>query len=92
MEYEVQDLGVDHEQYFPGVGVAFTKWDAVYSGIGDTLREAIEDALECAATNDVDTTFIDGEAGFDAADLDAPLPDDAGDEAHHYAAVFVLEE
>jgi hypothetical protein len=40
--------GIDHEQYFPGCGVALTKYDAAVTGCGNDWREALEDALECA--------------------------------------------
>ena len=37
--------GYDNPQYFPGCGIANTEYDAVYTGLGDTLRLAIDDAL-----------------------------------------------
>lgn len=43
--------GVDHEQYFPGCGVALTKYDDAVTGCGNDWREALDDALECAAQN-----------------------------------------
>ena len=52
--YEIVDHGVEHEAYFQGCGVAFTKYDEVYTGIGNSLREALEDAAEQAATNGVE--------------------------------------
>src|SRR5690349_22894904 len=44
--FEFQDCGVDHAQYFPGVGVAYTDWDEVFLGCGDTAHEAADDATE----------------------------------------------
>jgi hypothetical protein len=91
--YEITDEGVHASQYWQGVGVAFTDWVEVYSGCGSTLDEAIDDALENAAQNGVDTSHM--EAVFYDEDLKRPLPDDAHDEVHHYAAVWVgieLEE
>ena len=89
---EVEDLGVHAEQYWQGVGVAYTEWDVVYSGIGATLREAIEDALDGAATAGVecDLTFEDME--FTPEALDRAIDPDAPDDVHHYAAVFAREE
>lgn len=49
--FELSDLGVDHAQYFQGAGVAFTDWDEVFVGVGDTAREAAADAVENAATH-----------------------------------------
>lgn len=47
--FEFQDLGVDSPSYFQGAGTAFTDWDEVFVGVGDTAREAAEDALESLA-------------------------------------------
>ena len=90
MRFEIRDLGVEHEQYFQGVGVAFTDWDAVYVGNGPTLREAIEDALEGAAQSDVDTSGMEP-TDFTSEDLDRELPAGYADEVHVYAALFVAE-
>ncbi len=35
----------DHEQYFPGHGIAFTDWTHCAVGCGETLRESFEDAV-----------------------------------------------
>jgi hypothetical protein len=48
-EHQWEDIGIEHSQYFPGRGTAFTEWDDVFVGIGDTPEEAAEDALEYAA-------------------------------------------
>lgn len=45
-EYAITSHGIDSESYFPGFGVAFTKYDDVATGIGDTEREALDDALD----------------------------------------------
>jgi hypothetical protein len=47
-EFEVEDLGIDHDQYFPGRGVS-KGFDAVFVGIGEDSHEALDDALEQAA-------------------------------------------
>ena len=47
--HEVINHGVDHEQYFPGCGIAFTSYDDVATGIGDTSESAYEDALDSLA-------------------------------------------
>ncbi len=57
-DYKITDHGVEHSQYFRGAGVAFSKWTAYYTGIGDSPSEALEDALEQLAT--------DGEYGIDS--------------------------
>jgi len=99
-DYNIEDCGIDHEQYFQGVGTAYTEWDSVFVGIGETLREAIEDALEMAAQGDIDTTDIAGTIGFSESELDRPLHEstdecqsDNEDCPHyHYAAFFVRGE
>ena len=44
--YEIVDHGEDGASYFPGCGVAFTSFDSVSTGCGDSARAALEDALE----------------------------------------------
>ena len=46
LRFQVIDHGIDHEQYFPGCGVAFTRYTDAATGIGDSPREAAEDALD----------------------------------------------
>lgn len=45
-DFEIVDHGIEHEQYWQGCGVAFTKFDHVSTGAGWNPAEAIEDALE----------------------------------------------
>lgn len=46
-EYEVEDIGVDGAQYFPGRGtMPENVWDTVAVGIGEDYNEALGDALE----------------------------------------------
>jgi hypothetical protein len=51
-EFEILDHGEDGSQYFPGCGVAFSKFENVATGVGDTGAEALEDALEMLAQRD----------------------------------------
>ena len=49
------DFCVEHEQFFQGHGVAFTKWGDVFTGAGACEQDAFNDALECLAlSEDVD--------------------------------------
>ncbi len=57
-EYEVIDHDFDSEQYFQGCGIAYTLYEDVATGIGDTFIEAFEDATENLAQNDWDTSTI----------------------------------
>lgn len=45
-EYEIVDHGIEHEQYFQGCGVSFTKFETVSTGIGNSLQKALNDAAE----------------------------------------------
>lgn len=65
--FEFQDLGIDSPSYFQGAGNAFTDWDDVFVGVGDTARDAAEDASEqCEGIAGEVEREIDHElAGFD---------------------------
>jgi len=58
LEVKIIDHGIEHEQYFQGCGVAFTKYDVCYTGIGSNASEALEDALEQAACAGINTSDI----------------------------------
>lgn len=60
--YEIVDHGFESPQYFQGCGTAFTEFDDVATGVGDTAREAFEDACESLAQNDWDTSRINGKS------------------------------
>ena len=44
--FQVLSHGVDTSSYFQGCGVAFSDFENVQTGIGDTEREAFNDALD----------------------------------------------
>lgn len=44
LAFDIVDHGVEHEQYFEGASSG--KWDDVYTGIGASKKEAVEDAVE----------------------------------------------
>lgn len=46
---DVESHGVDNSQYFQGAGVAFTDFDDCATGVGNSEREALADALESLA-------------------------------------------
>lgn len=48
-EYEIIDHGVEHTDYFQGCGVAFTRFEECFTGIGWTFREALQNAVDDAA-------------------------------------------
>lgn len=70
-EYQLVDHGVDGSQYFPGCGVAFTSFEHVATGCGDTFKEALDDCLESIAQDDVDAEALEAlliADGFDVND------------------------
>lgn len=46
--YELIDHGIANCQYFPGCGTSFTKFTHVWTGVGDSSKEAYEDAVDQA--------------------------------------------
>ena len=46
IEYEIEDIGIDHPQYFQGRGVATTRWATVAVGVGSDPLEAFDFALQ----------------------------------------------
>jgi hypothetical protein len=96
--FEFRDYGVDHAQYFQGAGTAYTDWDQVYVGVGDSAFEAGKDALDslCSGAEHVTMeTFLDLEAraseldNAEDAHAECDLDDDDGCELNHYVALFV---
>jgi len=98
--FEIVDHGIDHSQYFPGCGVAFTSFDDVVTGIGDNPAEAIDDCLEQIAMDGFDVEGMEArimeQEGWDA------LPDypsvsgefgcDETGEAHYFVSIRWNEE
>ncbi len=57
-DHEIIVHGLMNSQYFQGCGVAFTRFDDVATGIGESPAEALEDALEQLAMSDWETVSI----------------------------------
>ena len=92
-EWQADDHGVDHAQYFQGCGVALTRWDDVSVGAGDNPREAYEDAVEQLAMAGWDTFLLPARPrGFSSKseiEYDPPLEEDESGELYHYVCVYV---
>lgn len=52
IEYEIINHGMEHSQYFRGYGVSGTRYTHVWTGIGDSAKEAYSDALDQMAVDD----------------------------------------
>jgi hypothetical protein len=57
--FEVVDLGVEVADYFQGFGVSFTPFSDSVVGVGNSPREALEDALEQIANSGDDTQELE---------------------------------
>jgi hypothetical protein len=57
-DFEIVRHGIDNSQYFQGCGVAFTEYEACFTGIGNNPNEALDDALEQAAVSGWDVESI----------------------------------
>lgn len=95
LEYQIVDHGVEHESYFQGCGVSHTCFDDVATGIGNSLREALEDAAESLAQQGY-TISDDLEAEISKADditfgcMLHPCDKGCNDvDQHYYASIRV---
>lgn len=98
--FQVQDLGEDGSQYFPGVSAVYTPWQRIEVGMGDTSRDALEDALEqmaCDSPEAVLSPYQEAQmlAGLRHPDYnchsrcgDECHSEDEAHDWHHYVAVF----
>lgn len=82
--HQILDHGVEGSQYFQGCGVSHTEYTEVYTGIGDSAHEALEDALEQAAMSDWDVESIKNDLSEEIT-----IPEDAEDESelHHFVSI-----
>jgi hypothetical protein len=83
-DHQVIDHGVDGSQYFQGCGVSCTEYTDVYTGIGDSAHEALEDALEQAATSDWDVEEIHN---YLSEGITVPEDAEEDSELHHFVSI-----
>lgn len=57
-EWEVIEHGMMLSDYFSGCGTAFTKFEDVYTGVGDNPRDALADAMEIAGDCGWDFSYV----------------------------------
>jgi hypothetical protein len=65
LEFEIVDHGADHAQYFQGAGVMFSRFTDIATGVGDTPREALENARQQVFED------LNGREDLDLSNLDA---------------------
>ena len=88
-EYEIVNHGIDGEQYFQGCGVACTSFDDVATGIGNTEKEALEDAIDSLAQNDWEISDELENEVKQANSKDTLTEEQANGEMHYYVSVRV---
>lgn len=49
VNYDIDDVGAIHPQYWQGVSTTTTEWSDVYAGLASNAYDALEDAIEQAA-------------------------------------------
>lgn len=83
-DHQIIDHGVEGSSYFQGCGVSGTGYDEVYTGIGDSANEALEDALEQAAMSDWD---VDGITNDLSEEITVPEDAEEESELHHFVSI-----
>lgn len=103
-EFSIEDFGVEHVQYFQGIGVSCTPFTDCTYGIGDNPREAIADCLEQVARQGFETEDLESRicaelriASLEDSKLDTPsvaadYPPDAEGEYYYHFGVLWTEE
>lgn len=91
--FQIIDHGCDGEQYFPGCGVAYTKYDHCVTGNGDSARDAGEEALEqFHMMIDHHEVTVEEAAKLneeinDLSDKPSFDPSEVNEEWHHYISI-----
>jgi hypothetical protein len=86
VDYEIIDHGIESEQYFQGCGVSYTKFSDCFTGIGESAKEALEDALEQAAESDWNVEGIENKLSEEEIERE---DDSEDDERHYYVSIRV---
>ena len=89
LTFEIIDHGCDGEQYFPGCGVALTRFTDCATGIGDSAHEAGQDALgQIALMLSPEDAAQFGPVEAEAGALsNAPHDNPENPEWHHYVTI-----
>lgn len=94
-QFEIISHGIENSQYFQGCGVSFTKYTDVATGIGQSEKEALNDALESLAQNDWDVSTVEDSEDYINANDEVPkeLEDQPEDsDCYFYVSVRVTDE
>lgn len=91
-DFEIVNHGIENEQYFQGCGVAYTQFNKIVTGIGDSLYEAIDDCLDqIAMSDDIDNIDeIEKEIKNEHDNIGFEMPyivDDSTDGIYYYTSI-----
>jgi hypothetical protein len=89
-DYEVENIGPEHSQYFQGRGVSLTNYDEVAIGIGENAKEAYEDAVEGLAHEWDVSRLPNRPRGIRQSDR-LGAEELAAEEMHWHVAIYVRE-
>lgn len=89
-QFQIEQLGIDHPDYFPGLSTAYTDFEHKALGIGGNALEALNDAIEQVAQTVDDVTALEGVAAFDGIteEIDVVDVDHDGPEALCYVGIL----
>lgn len=82
-KFAIREHGLKNEQYFEGCGTSFTEFQESHTGIGHSMYDALEDALEMAAQNGWDTDCVENTLSKEIL-----VPEDSED-LHVYASILL---
>ena len=85
-DYQILDHGIETSQYFQGCGVAFSRFTDVVTGCGNDYAEALDDALESMAQNNIDVESFDDEVANAKNHEIESVPPDAED-CYYYVSI-----
>ena len=88
-EWAAKNHGVEGAQYFQGCGTAFTRWDDVAVGHGNTSLEAYDDAVEQLAMSGWKVHLLPKRPRGFSNKSELPKDLDEDSELYHYACVYV---
>ena len=91
-DWNVVDHGIEASDYFQGHGIALTDYTHTATGIGDNPSEALDDALECLASQCIDVEDLERSIRKEYPDLDDPEKNEAASVSARYGEIDQDEE
>jgi hypothetical protein len=88
-DFRIVVHGIEAPDYFQGHGIAFTKWADCATGIGDTLIDALNDALESLAQNGWEVAPIEAHETYREIAAYSPKGGTAPEDMFFYVSIDV---